>query len=93
MDRYAIVFSRPEELPPAKFDGFTNGARLILNFRQQLYKPLPAFLLIDAEVLFHDLRRVHGTELRSAHRAERSFLVIVVMERFVVHRAGGVGIQ
>ncbi len=63
------------------------------DFRQELGKSLLAVLLVEPLVDFGDLRGVHRTEFRAAHGAELRFLVKIIRQSFVVHRASGFGIE
>ena len=49
---------------------------------------------MDLLVIFVDLGRViHRAEFGAAHGAEGGFFVVVVGEGFVVHKAGGFGVE
>src|ERR1700730_2769897 len=65
----------------------------LIDFREELGEFLLAVFLVEALINFGDLRRVHRTELRPAHRAELRFLVEIVRQSLVVHCAGSLWIE
>ena len=58
--------------------GVRRRLRAGLHFLEQLREFLLAVFLVQTLVDVGDLRRVHGTELRPAHRAELRFLVKII---------------
>src|SRR5277367_3384074 len=82
-----------ETLHPALVFAAHSGGLRLRHFRQELRESLLAVFLIEPLVDFGDLRGVHRTEFRAAHGTELRFLVKIVRQSFVVHRAGGFGIE
>src|SRR5579885_1219116 len=73
------------------------GGGICLFQRDQLVDEVGVVFLFDSVcllVVLVDFRGVvHRAEFRSAHRAERGFLVVLVGKSLVVHGAGGLWVE
>src|ERR1700687_4216062 len=88
---------RAAEFRSAGHPGRSFSTHAALLQRYQPFHQFRVIFLLDAVdllVVFVDLRGIiHGAEFRAAHGAESGLFVIVVGGGFIVHGAGGFGIE